>query len=80
MVREGATPSQILPVRRECVRLWAAIEASQEARANGASVPNVRWTRVRADMRIRLRAPRRPNRRQGGPQGASAHFVERCVP
>jgi hypothetical protein len=36
LLREGATPSQILRLRRECVRLWAAIEASREARSNGA--------------------------------------------
>ena len=33
--REGATPSQVLRLRRECIRLWAAIEASQEARQTG---------------------------------------------
>jgi len=31
--REGGTPSQVLRLRRECVRLWAAIEASREVRA-----------------------------------------------
>jgi len=33
--REGATPAQVLRLRRECVRLWAAIEASQEVRQKG---------------------------------------------
>jgi hypothetical protein len=34
--REGGTPSQVLRLRRECQRLWAAIEASTEARQKGA--------------------------------------------
>jgi hypothetical protein len=33
--REGATPAQVLRLRRECIRLWAAIEASQDARQKG---------------------------------------------
>jgi hypothetical protein len=34
--REGGTPSQVLRLRRECLRLWAAIEASMEPRQKGA--------------------------------------------
>ena len=34
-LNEGATPLQVLQLRRECVRLWAAI-AAREARPKGA--------------------------------------------
>jgi hypothetical protein len=33
---EGGTPSQVLRLRRECLRLWAAIEASRQTRQKGA--------------------------------------------
>ena len=36
LLREGGTPSQVLRLRRECVRLWAAIETSREARSKSA--------------------------------------------
>lgn len=36
LLREGATPSQVLRLRREYVRLRAAIEAARDARQKGA--------------------------------------------